>query len=320
MLDIEYFEVLIQPEDLELAWKLKSSKIDTMLNAVKDKDIFVSRALAIYLIHRFKFICEPDQNLQWYGKIETLKQILEGKVPEEYYEELGEVSDPQFVKVVIKIADDIDPDFAEILKEYSKNYLYSVLESLEVTETYSKEELDNLLGKVYNLQKIDNIYRRKKYGDERLFAKTICTKCGREKKVFLSNLINDPEKYGSCICSETNIDAKIDNISKLYSGSKKLKSNTSGYTGVSYVKTYKGEPYDKWRAYIEVDGKRTYLGDFDFKKDAIKARKEAGEKGIKWYKENRNKMMRDVRKKTKKYATSKYRDSKRKTINFKKEK
>lgn len=178
-----------------------------------------------------------------------------------------------------------------------------------VTETYDDKELDNMVGKVYNIQKIDNIFRRKKYGDTKLFAHTVCTKCGREKTVFLSNLVSDPDKYGSCICSDTNIEAKIDNIDALYSGRKKLASNTSGYTGVSFVKTYKGEPYNKWRAYIEVDGTRTYLGDFTSKAKAIKARKEAGEKGIKWYKDNRNKLLRDIRRKSKKYKTSKYRET-----------
>ena len=189
------------------------------------------------------------------------------------------------------------------------------IENLE--ETYTDDELDDMIGKVYNIQKIENIYRRKKYGEDRLFAHTICTKCGRDKRVFLSNLVNDPDKYGSCICSDEYIDTKIDNIKKLYTGTKKLSNNTSGYTGVSFVKSYKGKPYNKWRAYIEVDGVRTYLGDFDSKTKAIKARKEAGEKGIKWYRDNKNKLTRDVRRKTKKYATSKYRDSKRKIINLK---
>lgn len=78
-----------------------------------------------------------------------------------------------------------------------------------------------------------------------MFAHTICTKCGREKDVFLSNLINDPEKYGSCICSDANIDSRIDYAQDLYTGGRKLRSNTSGYTGVSFVKNYKGQPYNK---------------------------------------------------------------------------
>lgn len=183
----------------------------------------------------------------------------------------------------------------------------------QLEETYSDDELNKMVGKVYNIRKLDKWYRN----DEGLFAHTICTKCGREKDVFLSNLINDPDKYGSCICSDENIDAKIDYAQKLYTGGKKLSSNTSGYTGVSFVKNYKGQPYNKWRAYIEVDGKRTYLGDFTKKKDAVKARKVAAEKGVKWYKENKNKITRDLRRKTKKYTTSKYRDSKRKIINLK---
>jgi len=192
--------------------------------------------------------------------------------------------------------------------EYLKDYITDENEEL-LNETYTDDELDDMIGDVYNIQKIDNIYRRKKYDDKRLFAHTVCVNCGRDKTVFLANLINDPDKYGSCICSDTNIEAKIDNIQQLYSGNKKLKSNTSGYTGVSFVKTYKGEPYNKWRAYIEVDGVRTYLGDFTSKAKAIKARKEAGEKGIKWYKDNRNKLMRDVRRRSKKYKTSKYRET-----------
>ena len=151
----------------------------------------------------------------------------------------------------------------------------------KLEETYSQEELDKLVGKTFNQQKILNIYRRQKYNDSRLFAHTRCVNCGREKKVFLSNLINDPDKYGSCVCSDVNVDSKLDNIEDLYDGSKKLSNNTSGYTGVSYVKTYKGELYDKWRAYIEIDGKRTYLGDFSSKSAAVRARKKAAEKGLK---------------------------------------
>lgn len=178
-------------------------------------------------------------------------------------------------------------------------------EFVNLGETYSDEELEKMIGKTYNQQKILNIYRRQKYNDSRLFAHTRCTNCGREKRVFLSNLINDPDKYGSCVCSNTNVESRLDNIHDLFDGSKKLSSNTSGYTGVSYVKTYKGELYDKWRAYIEVDGKRTYLGDFDSKSAAIRARKKAAEKGIKWYKEHKNEFMKNYRKKSKRYRNKK---------------
>lgn len=209
-----------------------------------------------------------------------------------------------------------------IVEGYDKDYYIDtpLEEEIDILETYTDEELSDMIGKIYNVQKIESIYRRTKYGAPRLFAKTVCINCGRQKTVFLSNLVNDPDKYGSCVCSDTHIDATIEYAKELYDGTRKLSSNTSGYTGVSFVKTYKGQPYNKWRAYIEVDGERTYLGDFNYKKDAIKARKDAGEKGIKWYKQNRNRLMKDMRKKTKKYATSKYKDRVTKTFTVKKKK
>jgi len=210
-----------------------------------------------------------------------------------------------------------DPDREDFLnidaiREPIKNVISQNNFSDRLEEAYSDEELDAMIGKVYNLQKIEKIDWKKKYDDKRLMAKTICTKCGREKNVFLSNLIKDPDKYGSCVCSETNVDGKIDYAKSLYNGTKVLSSNTSGYTGVTYVRNMNGKSYNKWRAYIEVDGVRSYLGDFDAKKDAIEVRKLAGEKGIKWYKENRNRILKNMRKKQKKYFNSKYKDTDRK--------
>lgn len=190
----------------------------------------------------------------------------------------------------------------EISKEEYKENLIKYRKELE--ETYDKEELQDLIGKTFNQQKILSIYRRTKYNDSRLFAHTKCKNCGREKRVFVSNLIKDPDKYGSCVCSNKNIESRLDTINALYDGSKKLSSNTSGYTGVSFVRTYNGELYNKWRAYIEIDGKRTYLGDFDSKSKAIKARKAAALKGLKWYKEHKNQFMKDTRKKAKTYRSN----------------
>ena len=170
-------------------------------------------------------------------------------------------------------------------------------------ETYSDEELEGFINKVFNQQKILNIYHRKKYGQDCLFAHTRCINCGREKKVFLSNLVTNPDKFGSCLCSNVNIDARMNNIEDLYKGKKKLSTNTSGYTGVYFVGKYKGQVYNKWRAYIEINGKRNYLGDFNSKSKAIRARKLAAAKGLKWYKDNKNKFMSNFRKKQKRYKT-----------------
>ena len=51
------------------------------------------------------------------------------------------------------------------------------------------------------------------------------------------------------------------------------KNSTSGVTGVNYLKRN-----NKWRAMIEFNKQRHYLGVFENKEDAIKARKEAEEK------------------------------------------
>lgn len=185
----------------------------------------------------------------------------------------------------------------QILEEDYKEILLELKSELE--ETYSEEELNDFIDKVFNQQKVQSIYKRHRYNDSRLYAHTRCTECGREKRVFLSNLVNDPDKYGSCVCSKKNIESRLDNINSLYDGSKKLSSNTSGYTGVTFVRVYNGKPYNKWRAYIEIDGKRTYLGDFDSKQKAIRARKAAANKGIKWYQLNKSQFMKDIRKRTK---------------------
>ena len=126
-----------------------------------------------------------------------------------------------------------------------ENKDYSNLKEDVIDETYSKEELDKYRNKIFNQQKVMAIYRKKKYGKKRLMCRVKCTNCGRQKKLFLSNLVTNPEKYGSCICSDKNINARYDTINGLYKGTKKLKNNTSGYTGVSWVAKYGGEPYNK---------------------------------------------------------------------------
>lgn len=181
----------------------------------------------------------------------------------------------------------------------------------DLNETYSDEELDDVVGKTYNQHKVLNVYRRNKYGDSRLYAHTRCNNCGREKRVFLSNLLNDPDKYGSCVCSNTNVESRLDNIEDLFDGSKKLSTNTSGYTGVTKLKKESSSDEDKWRAYIEIDGKRTYLGDFHSKSAAIRARKEAAEKGIKWYKNHKDDFMKNYRRKTKRYRSLRKKKSKK---------
>jgi hypothetical protein len=55
--------------------------------------------------------------------------------------------------------------------------------------------------------------------------------------------------------------------------SRKRKNNTSGHTGVSWLKNNK-----KWAATININGRRKYVGFFHKKEEAIAARKKAAEK------------------------------------------
>ena len=160
-----------------------------------------------------------------------------------------------------------------------------VEESFDMEETYTDDELRKLEKKVFNQQQILNIYKREKYDIPQLFAHTKCVKCGKEKRVLLSNLVNDPDKYGSCKCSKENEEGRAKKIIKLYKG-KRLPTNTSGYTGVYHLKTYNGRPYNKWRAVIEIDGEKHFLGDFESKKEAAEARRKAAKEGIKWYRDH----------------------------------
>lgn len=54
---------------------------------------------------------------------------------------------------------------------------------------------------------------------------------------------------------------------------KRMSNNTSGHKGISWSKAAK-----KWHAYINKDGKRTYLGIFDDKQEAIRVYRAAAKK------------------------------------------
>lgn len=97
--------------------------------------------------------------------------------------------------------------------------------------------------------------------------------CGCKKSERCKNYIN--KKY--------NIDGtNVKTITK-----KKNKNNTSGCTGVDFVKNIK-----KWRSRIFFKGRYYSLGFFANKEDAINARKEAEEnlfgKFLEWYNSRRN--------------------------------
>ena len=107
------------------------------------------------------------------------------------------------------------------------------------------------------------------------------SKQGDNSSVMLHRLVTDcpdglmPDHIGGKASRYDNrkCNLRISTISDNAKNKPVSKNNTSGYTGVYWVrKTY------KWAAVINVNKKRIYLGSFALKDDAIKARKAAEEK------------------------------------------
>ena len=103
--------------------------------------------------------------------------------------------------------------------------------------------------------------------------------CGNTVTVTGSRLHRGKAK--SCGCISTEIIKKLQPVAKdtgrylgtkigIISSDKQNSNNTSGIKGVYYIKDRR-----KWRASIGFRGKTIYLGQFENKEDAIKARKEA---------------------------------------------
>jgi hypothetical protein len=141
-------------------------------------------------------------------------------------------------------------------KDYAVIFLYNQ-KGLKIAET--KVDLDELREiKRYKWRLTNNGYV--KTGDNILLHRFIMN-CSNNKVVDHINKDKlDNRKNNLRICEQTH------NLMN----SKISKDNKSGYKGVGFHK-----PSKKWRARITVDKKTIYLGLFNSKEDAIKARREA---------------------------------------------
>lgn len=114
-------------------------------------------------------------------------------------------------------------------------------------------------------------------------------KCGNKIEVIKKNIYSTSHNSCGCAKKEQKIKASRQANKKLketdlkegtsinkISRTKPIKSNTSGVTGVSW-----NSKKEKWVAQIWFKGHLYYLGRFDNKNDAIKARKEAEKKYFK---------------------------------------
>lgn len=126
-----------------------------------------------------------------------------------------------------------------------------------------------------DLGKIDNQY----------FCKCKC-ECGSIKIIKSKLLISKHTKSCGCLSSESVIKNQklafekfkdkylVEGTSlSMIKKENPIKTNTSGVTGVTWDKRR-----EKWMAQIIFKGKHYYLGRYDNKEDAVKARKEAEEK------------------------------------------
>ncbi|WP_195264571.1 AP2 domain-containing protein [Clostridium sp. 1001275B_160808_H3] len=120
---------------------------------------------------------------------------------------------------------------------------------------------------------------------EKYYYKCKCD-CGNIKVIEADLLTTEKTKSCGCLGTENALNKQKIALGKYrekyllegtslanISREKPIKSNTSGITGVTWDKS-KG----KWMAQIVFKGKSYYLGRYENKEDAVKARKEAEEK------------------------------------------
>ncbi len=122
--------------------------------------------------------------------------------------------------------------------------------------------------------------------------------CGNETSVRSGSLLRKKQPTRSCGCLNSEYGLNMINNAResdRFEGTRvgalnmKINSNnTSGVKGVCREKRRK-----KWMAYIQIRGKHKFLGYFDFKEDAIKARKEAEERYFKPIVEEFNEVRKD---------------------------
>ena len=151
-----------------------------------------------------------------------------------------------------------------------------------IIDTYSKYN-GEIFGKLKVLS-FDGVRNKLR------MAKCLCLNCGCETSVPYTKLIKGIVK--TCFsCAKKNLDKGRAEILDLSKGGSSLlsitsdtikKNNTSGYTGVSKLKS------GKYRAYIYFQRKQFHLGSFDTKEDAAAAYRNAKDKikidFIDWYK------------------------------------
>lgn len=110
-----------------------------------------------------------------------------------------------------------------------------------------------------------NGYRGLTFNKKRYFVHRLIWKIETEKDPMCSLDHINGKKTDNRFCNLREVSHRENMLNQ-----KIRKTNTSGITGVCFDKAYK-----KWMAHITVNGKFKFLGRFENKKHAIKARKKA---------------------------------------------
>lgn len=159
------------------------------------------------------------------------------------------------------------------------------------TQFKGKDITGNTYGKLTALSKTDKV---DKYSGSSIW-KCKC-ECGSYKDVSASDLIRGAVRSCGCMQIDTmkengkkvgqlhvNNNIIEDTNIQVLKQDKPMSHNTSGVTGVVWDKSRQ-----KWKAEIIFKNKKYYLGRYENKQDAIKARKEAEEKMHKKFLKDKN--------------------------------
>lgn len=121
----------IDPKDVERADSVSFNRLQPMFSVITDPRKIIGRALAVYLIHKFKYICGVPGVPEHYGKISTLKKLLGNRLDENAYQELQQMPDDEFIPFAYNIINYRSSRIANELKQKADNAGLSVEKTIE---------------------------------------------------------------------------------------------------------------------------------------------------------------------------------------------
>ena len=128
----------IDAKDIDRANSVVFNRLDAMFKAITDERKLVGRALAIYLIHKFKFITQVPGTSQYYAKVSTLRNILRDKLTDSAYRDLAQMADDEFIPFAYKVVERVNPSVATDLKRLAEQAGISIEDNANGNETAYK--------------------------------------------------------------------------------------------------------------------------------------------------------------------------------------